>query len=248
MQPLSLAKYPYVHGNPVNGVDPSGLFDPSLSSLKAGEVIEKFLYLVGQSLQTYLPFYISVATAWSFILGAALIALEYRLNNSTPDPDEMDKRRLRIPFIVWGLDYGVTTIHTYRALHGESYTNPPNNAIFPLFNYKRPGQPRAGWYNDKIPCFRRDQFRPERLVCDEFPYASTEQGGESNYNQGKVSLALVPSAEQNFVQKQPLGQGGALNIFYRDGLPKPYRTCLQLSDSSQNQANRTNSDFRFARS
>ncbi len=27
-----------------------------------------------------------------------------------------------------------------------------------------------------------------------------------------------------------------------------YRTCLQLSDSSQNQANRTNSDFRFARS
>jgi hypothetical protein len=38
-EPLSLAKYPYVHGNPVNNTDPSGMFIAELNSSFAMQTI-----------------------------------------------------------------------------------------------------------------------------------------------------------------------------------------------------------------
>ncbi|MFM7858957.1 MAG: hypothetical protein ACKO96_45295, partial [Flammeovirgaceae bacterium] len=138
--------------------------------------------------------------------------MEYYLDNHIPDKEEIKRRRIKLPILVWGLDYGVTSIHTDKALHGQSYTNPPNKAVSSIMTYFKDAPERGGWYNKYAPC--KYGKIGDRLVCDEFPYNSTRQRGESSYSFGGVSLALVPEAEQNFNIGQPRGQGGALNLFY----------------------------------
>lgn len=43
--------------------------------------------------------------------------------------------------------------------------------------------------------------------CDEYPFASTEQGGEGNYNAGTVAVDLASYASNQ-------GEGSALTSFY----------------------------------
>jgi hypothetical protein len=61
------------------------------------------------------------------------------------------------------------------------------------------------WYNDEPQCFwdntnqstiiqSANNYRG--MVCDEYPYASTAQGGYLNYQLNHVSLRLVPDHEQ----------------------------------------------------
>jgi hypothetical protein len=61
--------------------------------------------------------------------------MEYLFDNHIPDEDDIKRRRIKIPILVWGLDYGVTSIHTDKALHGQSYTNPPNIRVSPQLNH-----------------------------------------------------------------------------------------------------------------
>ncbi len=43
--------------------------------------------------------------------------------------------------------------------------------------------------------------------CDEYPFASSKQGGPANFAAGKVSLRMVPEFEQRI-------QAGQLSAFY----------------------------------
>jgi hypothetical protein len=43
------------------------------------------------------------------------------------------------------------------------------------------------------------------VVCDEYPFYSTEQGGQANYNLGRVSLKFVP-------QRESIPQGNLMSL------------------------------------
>ena len=80
-----------------------------------------------------------------------------------------------------------------------------------LLNRRKPHS--RGWLRSRTEC---NQVAKANFVaawgtvghCDEFPYASTVQGGRVNYARGRVSLALAPARET------PI-QGGNLSAFYR---------------------------------
>jgi RHS repeat-associated protein len=211
MNPLSLNRYGYTHGNPINGTDPSGMF---LLELALRETLEK--QLQAQQVAAVGTAYIISASQVSELYQASQIQFEYSLSNHIPDEGEIRKRKIKIPILVWGLDYGVTSIHTDKALHGQSYTSPINVSVSSKMNYFKGGRENrkeGAWYNKFAPC--KYGTAGDRLVCDEFPYASTSQGGQSNYLFGGVSLSLVPQAEQSWDKSQPRGQGGALDLFYQ---------------------------------
>ncbi|WP_055073990.1 RHS repeat-associated core domain-containing protein [Pseudanabaena sp. 'Roaring Creek'] len=216
MNPLSLNRYGYTHGNPVNGTDPSGMFQ----TLQEIAVVNQMISTL--SAITALNYSQSIVQS-PRIINLLSLQSDYLLNASIPDKN--DRRVRGIPFIVWGLDYGVTTVHTYKAQHGGGFTNSPTGSSIGIsFTYKKPGNPRIEpsvgssdyWYNYFSPCNRRNGFPTGTLVCDEFPYASTSEGGYNNYRSGTVSIALVPKAEQSLRGSDLIGQGGALRQFYKD--------------------------------
>jgi RHS repeat-associated protein len=209
MNPLSLNKYGYTHGNPVNVIDPTGMFSIAQSLV----AIQGFSTLLAQQLVLFSMRSIavggtlggsglSVSGRVALIVGIALFAA------TALHSDEAENTG--IPAIIWGLEMGQTTIHNYKALHGEGntsdrYEGRPIQPIFPVFKKRS----RQVWkYADFPPC-KTNGIKGDKLTCDEFPYATTEEGGLTKYKQGKVSLALVPEAEQSGV-----GQGNRLKAFY----------------------------------
>ncbi|MFM7886832.1 MAG: hypothetical protein ACKPCM_09110, partial [Pseudanabaena sp.] len=215
--PLSLNRYGYTHGNPVNGTDPSGMF-----LLEQAAVNRIIATLAAMAAVNYSRSSTFAANQASSIINVREIEMEYLLLDLIPHKND---RRIRgLPVIVWGLDYGVTTVHNYESLHGKGFTNPRGTVIQPLFervksdtnsrNEQGVGSP---WYNQFSPCDRRNQFT-ESLVCDEFPYASVKGGGYDNYRNGTVAIALVPSAEQ-LIRGDDDSQGKVLGRFYRDTVP-----------------------------
>ena len=207
MQPLSLNRYGYTHGNPVNNIDPSGMFSISESLV----AIQGFSTLLAQQLVLFSARAgvlggsangLGISGRVALIVGIALFAAT-ALHSDEPE-------NTGIPAIIWGLEFGQTTIHNYKALHGEGntsdrYESLPIQPILPIFTYKKGGRNSYAWYNVKQPC----KSRPKGMVCDEFPYATTVEGGKDNYVKGKVSLASVPSVEQ-----VGQGQGTGLQRFY----------------------------------
>ncbi|WP_422394343.1 NucA/NucB deoxyribonuclease domain-containing protein [Pseudanabaena catenata] len=116
-----------------------------------------------------------------------------------------------LPTVIWGLEYGQTTVHNYKALHGEGntsdrYKGSAIQAIKPVFTKK--DKRWNTWYENLLPC--SNGTKGDKMTCDEFPYSSTYEGGRTNYDQGRVSLALVPEHEQ-----RGSGQGTGLKTFYR---------------------------------
>ena len=218
-EPLSLAKYPYGHGNPVNLTDPSGLFVGYGSTAITISNILLTAYVIGSV--SYLsrdlerddafPDYliqavpelaniartpISLADSLSRQI-AAYEAETCSLWNLSKDCDLQG-----FPYIVWGMDLPRTTEHTAGAIRGLGSTkNPPGKA--PAFLARtKPGWKRGNppWYNQESQCNNAARTAFEsvngRAVCDEYPYASVWQGGQLNYEYNSVAIRLVPAHEQ----------------------------------------------------
>jgi RHS repeat-associated protein len=214
MSPLSLNRYAYVHGNPVNAVDPSGRFtlfelqtaqveQDSLQAAQTAQTIQVLGFIGGPSTT------ISIGARITAVLGIALFG------GSILHSDEPED--VGLPYIVWGLEYGATLAHTYRALHGSGYTRIPGAISPPVLTYKGPNnQWNRYWIgtnnpNTPFPCSRG--ITGDSLTCDEYPYASAQEGGEANYiANGNVSIALVPGQEQ-FPH-----QANGLNALYQGAL------------------------------
>jgi RHS repeat-associated protein len=216
--PLSLNKYGYTHGNPVNGTDPSGMFllgefslrnalESQIQAQQTTQTIRVLGYIgtgrnatIGTTtLARTLPI---VATA---LFAAAILRSD--------EPDETG-----IPYIVWGLEYGVTNAHTYRALHGSGFTKTPGTISPSVLHYREPAKNDRNWIKPSGSNFSNIPYPCNRgkigdgLDCDEYPYNSSQEGGQDNYNNnGNVSIALVPGQEQRF-------QGGNIKEFYRNAL------------------------------
>jgi RHS repeat-associated protein len=217
--PLSLNKYGYVHGNPVNSIDPTGLFTMTESS--AGFSISSIF----SAMNVALPY---VRAAAPFARAAAIGVGVAAVGVSAYSQKDIIKLamsyiavkacnlfgssncRTFIPIVFYGNNFGVdnqgrlnrleeTTQHVYESIVFESRA--------PIVSQRIPAHDRT-WLAGTTECnstarsiamsiLNRNETPRDRfsVTCDEYPFASTEQGGAANYSRGGVSLKFVPGWE-----------------------------------------------------
>ncbi len=218
--PLSLNKYGYVHGNPVNATDPTGMFLGSFADLfkTQEELIRQnavqssgVLSLTTRFLLRSVGRSVGIAgTTGLAVLGAHVVNLIMSKNalkncNATGDQD----CQAGVPIVFFGQNAGrrtlrETTEHIRYALQEKGLT--------PLLSTytSRPGtHGPEGWQRSKPECRGRMRF-PYRdyvfesrgtslvnnqIVCDEYPFNQAIEGGRDNYERGLVSLRLTPKTE-----------------------------------------------------
>ena len=207
--PLSLHKYLYTHANPVNGIDPTG-FLLTMADVAQRNVLEKSLQ--AQTIPKYVK-YVQTAGKVSLTVVSAFAKAYVKAQAATT----VLSRMFKIPTIVWGSDLPETSAHIFKAQTGSGYTKDNENGslggaqpISPLLSHTTPRQP-GSWYESQPQCRNRGYgSNSVRLFCDEYPYASTAQGGKTNYDANKVSIHPVPSYEQ----RGSGSQGARLRSFY----------------------------------
>ncbi|WP_425507957.1 NucA/NucB deoxyribonuclease domain-containing protein [Tahibacter caeni] len=132
----------------------------------------------------------------------------------TAAANEVD-RFLGVPIIVFGSEFPDHALHIGEALIGQGSNFKP---ISPALN-RTPAWPR-GWYNRAPECDRksRDAYGASNsgksAACDEFPFATTRQGGPVNYVLWGVSLRLLDLNESSRT-------GGFIDSFYGTAMISP---------------------------
>jgi RHS repeat-associated protein len=235
MEPLSLAKYPYVHGNPVNAIDPSGMFligGGFFDALSAqAELAKQHAALTAAVFSTVRSFLFRSLgqTAWTTGTTIGTVALATKVvtlliaKNTLRNCNALEDKNCRagIPIVFFGQAYNggslrETTAHIQSAI--------VNNRLTPLVSAyaTRPtthGTP--GWYKTRGECGGKgrhaykdfvfqtegDEIVNKDIICDEYPFNSTNEGGLSNFERGLVSLKNVRRREgtpQSQLLNEPL--------------------------------------------
>jgi RHS repeat-associated protein len=185
--PRSLHKYLYAHADPANSLDPSG--HATLADLGVSVNIQGVLSTIGQvGLRQF------VRQAISATMRVARIAL-HEAKNCFRNPR---KCKLTVPILVVGSETTQTAQHILDAQLGAG-----SNVINSPFWLTRRYPPHSrSWIRTTGACVGRIRGVTS---CDEYPFASTEEGGAGN--RARVSLRPVPVLEQ-------ATQGGLLSVFY----------------------------------
>ena len=219
-EPLSLNKYGYVHGNPVNSTDPTGMFAASLGELTAAFTIASILgaYAVNninngiRSLSGTagnLAGNAASSLTWQTKLLLSLLAIKSFI--VTQDSEG----QTNIPIVF----YGNTVFHGSQFEPITNTTQHITEAIFSgkefvLSAWDQLPQGRSadrGWYTrtrlvyedggriNTCSSISRGIYSRENngitATCDEYPFYSSEQGGPENFVTRRVSLRLVPQPE-----------------------------------------------------
>ncbi|MCC3595178.1 RHS repeat-associated core domain-containing protein, partial [Microcoleus sp. PH2017_28_MFU_U_A] len=176
-EPLSLAKYPYVHGNPVNATDPSGLFLQEQSSVMSIlTILTTMTYIMGRSpigtLSTLdgdnalVPGYLKNTShkGVNKFLNTAITGKNYQIIrkkvqecNTTVGAGNCDLEGF--PIIVWGHEIPEITQHTQEAIvqTGQSFlarispgwNNTPTGRVK---KYSNGAEYPAPWYDFTPEC------------------------------------------------------------------------------------------------
>jgi RHS repeat-associated protein len=222
-QPLSLNKFAYVHGNPVNKTDPSGNFvtlpetiAPAEAQIILSSIQGAQFNAVAATTANATPTIISrVLFVTATLVGAGVIAAfsERDMNSN-------------IPIIVWGDEIPETREHISDAFFGLPDWQTGQSG----FKDEVGRAPRAltrvtpwdrNWLKSTAQSRQCPNPRPSsplgfKYACDEYPYASSEPGGYNYYLNHQVSIRLVPAYEQ-----VGRGQGNKLNRFYNLAIVVP---------------------------
>ncbi len=237
--PLSLNRYGYTHGNPVNGTDPSGMF-LLLASEEAQNELEKLhnldiqrAYGTQQNIIRILdvparPDLRTMLTIGGTIaLGVGFKLLETGILYQVFTEASTFVRQFQIPVYLPGNNIPQTTQHIFDAITGNGGTRSSGGKA-PFFLKYTDGHSRndilgrtGSWYDYESSCLKwfdnpdtmpagYVRWKYDRQVCDEYPFASTAQGGFSNYYLNHVSIRPVPTWEQSVSDN---GQGDQLKKF-----------------------------------
>nr|WP_026149077.1 RHS repeat-associated core domain-containing protein [Leptolyngbya sp. FACHB-161] len=181
----NLNKYVYAAGNPITNTDPSGLFIGEITVTEKIRADLEATYRLPAAVRLYQTtrsnmIAVAAALAGSFALAAATsMAMARNLN-----------RQFGIPVVFWGNDVAETTDHQFRAVMGYGYTHGNESGtgfslpISPALRRSRNEHDRA-WLRG-IP--QGQNLNAALNDRDEFPYAKVIEGGETNYNAGRVSV------------------------------------------------------------
>ena len=113
-----------------------------------------------------------------------------------------------IPVFSTGIDMPSHSVHIVTSILFGGFTRSQGGSgALPFVLVRTPGRNAVLNRGSKWPC-KGITGAGRGLSCDEYPYASTGQGGEVNWQADMVSLMPVPSWESAY-------QGGRLSGFYR---------------------------------
>ena len=197
--PITLHKYLYGNANPINGIDPSGKF--TLMDLNFSQQQNVLRSISTINLRNFLKHTVTVT------IQSARLAL----NEVKRCVKSKGKRcNLSIPVLVVGSETKKTSEHILDAMTGGE-KNIVNSPFF--LTRKSPPHSRS-WIRSNRAC-KNKVGGTTRNSCDEYPFASTNQGEKTNSKQ--VSLRPVPVDEQ-------FRQGGILSAFYSACRIKPVGT------------------------
>lgn len=192
VEPITLNKYIYTSDDPANRADPSGLFtlDEEMEVVEIGPIVSSQLARIGGTAAGRGI----VATVYKrAVIALAVGAATYVLT----ELEKRDQDRA-LPVIVFGKDMGMATKHYQDVI----LDNPKLGAL----SRRYPPNSR-GWIYSKPGC-KGMTGALSGLDCDEYPFAASEQGGQSNYRDGNgVSLRPV-------VARDNQAAGRLLGTFY----------------------------------
>jgi RHS repeat-associated protein len=229
--PRSMHKYGYVHGDPVNGTDPSGYF--SLGEVTLSQRVAITLLVTAVVLDNNGAF---MATAAS---NAFTTQAQPNYSNPAKGPEVRmmaiqggassavrNRGYSGYPLIIFGDDVLQATAH-YRDVIAD-------NPVLALLNRKYPANDRTWIRRSVTPCTGRTGGSTG-MDCDEYPFNASSQGGESNYRLGIVSLRPVrsdhnQSAGRDMLQNKLYGpcgmkNGDAYGVIPAPSVPTSFAIC-----------------------
>lgn len=218
IDPASLHKYMYANNFPSVATDPSGLM--TLMELSFSDAFNLVRSNVGAAGARQMIKRVITET----LLSPRAALRELRICIRTPR-----KCNLMVPIIATGWPLGETAQHIRNAQFGSepsadssvAYIGSSNTMASPMvLNYMRPGHNRDTWLpmaRAQGRCGRHPlESIPAATACDEYPFASTRQGGSGNWagGNGTVSLQLTNRVESE-------GQMRLLQRFYQRCIRQP---------------------------
>ena len=208
--PLSLNKYAYVIADPINFVDPSG-FSPMQERAHVDSISHRLRLSSVSTVRVNVRTVAANDALWATrsaglatMRGIGVgITTALAVTSSSRGAD----RFAGVPMIVFGREFQEHAEHIR-----DAQVDGGSNLLSAPFALNRMWPWPRGWYNMAVECNNAAREKKPGRACDEYPFASSRQGGPVNYMLDRVSLRLLDKAESD-------GTRDFIREFYNTSVP-----------------------------